>query len=75
MSASIKTIAVIGTGVIGTGWIIRFLFNNKKIIVYDPQIKQRENLLKEIKRVKPLLNRVYKKKNKYIKTIKICRYT
>lgn len=23
------TIAVIGTGVIGTGWIIRFLFNKK----------------------------------------------
>ena len=32
MKSSIEKVAVIGTGVIGTGWIIRFLFNKKKIL-------------------------------------------
>ena len=31
----IKKIAVIGTGVIGTGWIIRCLAHNKKVIAFD----------------------------------------
>ena len=35
----IKKIAVIGTGVIGTGWIIRFLAHNKKVIAYDKNFK------------------------------------
>ena len=49
MKSSIDNIAVIGIGVIGTGWIIRFLYNQKKIKVYDPNIEQKKNLLKEIK--------------------------
>ena len=57
-----KKIAVIGTGVIGAGWIIRFLFNQKKISVYDPQLSQKKFLLNEIKRVEPILKRIYKKK-------------
>ena len=60
--SSIKNIAVIGIGVIGTGWIIRFLYNQKKIKVYDPNLEQKKNLLKEIKRVKPALSKIYKKK-------------
>ena len=48
MKSSIDNIAVIGIGVIGTGWIIRFLYNQKKIKVYDPNIEQKKNLLKEI---------------------------
>ena len=60
--SSIKNIAVIGTGVIGTGWIIRFLYNQKKIKVYDPNLEQKKNLLKEIKRVEPALRKIYKKK-------------
>ncbi|MDC1185153.1 3-hydroxyacyl-CoA dehydrogenase NAD-binding domain-containing protein [Alphaproteobacteria bacterium] len=55
MKSSIDNIAVIGIGVIGTGWIIRFLYNQKKIKVYDPNIEQKKNLLKEIKRVEPTL--------------------
>ena len=39
MQDSQDTIAVIGTGVIGTGWIIRFLFNKKKVKVFDPSKK------------------------------------
>ena len=42
MKHSIENIAVIGTGVIGAGWIIRFLFNQKIICVYDPQLKQKK---------------------------------
>ena len=34
----IKKIAVIGTGVIGSGWIIRLLAHNKKVIAYDKDI-------------------------------------
>ena len=62
MKSSINNIAVIGIGVIGTGWIIRFLYNQKKIKVYDPNIEQKKNLLKEIKRVEPTLKKIYKKK-------------
>ena len=60
--SSVKNIAVIGIGVIGTGWIIRFLYNQKKIKVYDPNLEQKKNLLKEIKRVEPVLRKIYKKK-------------
>jgi len=36
VTTSIKRIAVIGTGVIGSGWIIRFLANKKTVYVFDP---------------------------------------
>ena len=35
----IKNIAVIGTGVIGVGWIIRCLAHNKIVHAYDKDIK------------------------------------
>ena len=62
MKSSIDNIAVVGIGVIGTGWIIRFLYKQKKIKVYDPNLDQKKNLLKEIKRVEPTLKKIYKKK-------------
>ena len=62
MKSSFNNIAVIGTGVIGSGWIIRFLFNKKKVYVYDPNKKQIDFLLSEIKRVKRILAKIYKKK-------------
>ncbi|MDC0044543.1 3-hydroxyacyl-CoA dehydrogenase NAD-binding domain-containing protein [Pelagibacteraceae bacterium] len=62
MKSSIDNIAVVGIGVIGTGWIVRFLYNQKNIKVYDPNFDQKKNLLKEIKRVEPILNKIYKKK-------------
>ena len=40
----IKNIAVIGTGVIGTGWIIRFLAHNKKVIAYDKNLKLKKKI-------------------------------
>ena len=61
MKKTIENIAVIGTGVIGAGWIIRFLFNQKKVCIYDPQLTQRKFLQKEIKRVIPILKKIYKK--------------
>ena len=72
MKQSIENIAVVGTGVIGTGWIIRFLFNKKKIFVFDPQLKQKKFLVNEIKRVKPILNKIYKKKINLSKQLKFC---
>ena len=44
----IKKIAVIGTGVIGTGWIIRCLAHNKKVIAFDKDLKLEKKLLIEI---------------------------
>ena len=67
-----KNIAVIGTGVIGAGWIIRFLFNKKKIKVYDPQLNQKKFLLDEIKRVQPILKRFYKEKINLSKQLVFC---
>ena len=60
MKSTFNSIGVIGTGVIGSGWIIRFLFNKKKVYVYDPNKKQKEFLLSEIRRVKLSLSNIYK---------------
>ena len=58
----IKNISVIGTGVIGTGWILRFLASNKKVIAFDKNKSQINYLKKEIKRTKPIIEKLYKKK-------------
>ncbi len=55
----IKKIAVIGTGVIGTGWIIRCLAHNKKVIVFDKDLKLEKKLLIEIKRAWPFVKRLF----------------
>ena len=39
-----KKIAVIGTGVIGAGWIIRFLAHDKKVIAYDKDLKLKQKI-------------------------------
>ena len=66
----IKNISVIGTGVIGTGWILRFLASNKKVIAFDKNKSQINYLKKEIKRTKPIIEKLYKKKIN-IKNLKI----
>ena len=73
MKRPIENIAVIGTGVIGAGWIIRFLFNQKTICVYDPQLKQKKFLENEIKRAKPILKKIYKKNINLSKQLKFCK--
>ena len=72
MQDSQDTIAVIGTGVIGTGWIIRFLFNKKKVKVFDPCRKQKKFLLNEIKRTSKTLERFYAKKINLEKQLFFC---
>ncbi|WP_415304350.1 3-hydroxyacyl-CoA dehydrogenase NAD-binding domain-containing protein [Candidatus Pelagibacter sp. Uisw_090] len=60
--SKINKIAVIGTGVIGTGWIIRMLAHNKKVSAFDLNFKQKAILIKEIKRSLPFVKKLYKKK-------------
>ena len=59
MQNTINNIAVVGTGVIGSGWIIRFLANKKKVFVYDPSLKQKKFVLNEIKRTNKIINKYY----------------
>ena len=37
--SNIKNLTVVGTGVIGAGWIIRCLAHNKKVSAYDKDLK------------------------------------
>ena len=72
MQSSINKIAVVGTGVIGAGWIIRFLFNKKKIKIFDPSEKQKKFLLDELKRTSPLLKKFYKNNINIDNQLKFC---
>ena len=58
MSSSITKVAVIGTGVIGAGWIIRALAHNKKVTAYDKDIKLKKKLVTEIKRTWPYVKKL-----------------
>ena len=68
--SQIKTIAVIGTGVIGTGWIIRCLAHNKIVHAYDKDIKLKKNLIVEIKRTWPSVKKLFNKKTLNLKNLK-----
>ena len=58
----LNNVAVIGTGVIGTGWIIRCLAHGKKVRAYDVNLKYKNNLIKEIKRTWPFVKKMFSKK-------------
>ena len=60
--STIKKVAVIGTGVIGTGWIIRCLAHGKIVYAFDRDIKLKKNLIVEIKRTWPYVKILFKKK-------------
>ena len=60
--STIKKVAVIGTGVIGTGWIIRCLAHGKIVYAFDRYIKLKKNLIVEIKRTWPYVKKLFKKK-------------
>ena len=49
MSSEIKKVAVIGTGVIGAGWITRCLAHNKKVVAFDKDYSLKKKLIIEIK--------------------------
>ena len=68
--SNIKNIAVIGTGVIGAGWIIRSLAHNKKVVAYDKDIKLNKKLVSEIKRTWPYVKKLFNKKKLNIKNFK-----
>ena len=63
----INKIAVIGTGVIGSGWIVRFLAHNKKVIAYDKDIRLKKKIIKEIKQTWPHVKKIFNKKKQKLK--------
>ena len=68
--SQIKKIAVIGTGVIGVGWIIRCLAHNKIVYAFDKDIKLKQNLIAEIKRTWPYVKKLFNKKTINLKNFK-----
>ena len=66
----IKKVAVIGTGVIGAGWIIRCLAHNKIVHAFDKDIKLKKNLITEIKRTWPYVKKLFNKKTLNLKNFK-----
>ena len=59
--SKINKVAVIGTGVIGAGWIIRCLAHNKTVYAFDKDIKLKKNLISEIKRTWPHVKKLFNK--------------
>ncbi len=71
MSSSIKKIAIIGAGVIGTGWTIRLLSKNKIVYLYDNNLSQINFLKNEIKKISKSVLRYYKIKKINTKNLHI----
>ena len=69
MEYSARKIAIIGSGVIGAGWVIRLLAKKKLVYVFDPNISQQIFLKNEIKRVSKSVLRFYKIKKINIKNL------
>ena len=70
MKSDIKSVAVIGTGVIGAGWIIRCLAHNKKVVAFDKDLKLKKRLVAEIKRTWPYVKKLFNKKKINLKNFK-----
>ena len=66
----IKNVSIIGTGVIGAGWIIRCLAHNKKVIAFDKDIKLKKKLIIEVKRAWPFIKKLFNKKKLNLKNFK-----
>ena len=43
--SNINNVTVIGTRVIGDGWIIRCLAHNKKVVAFDKDLKLKKKLI------------------------------
>ena len=65
--SSIKKVAVIGTGVIGAGWIIRCLAHNKIVYAFDKDPKLKNSLIKERNRTWPFVNKLFNKNKPNLK--------
>ena len=70
MSSNITKVAVIGTGVIGAGWVIRSIAHNKKVFAFDKDIKLEKKLIKEIKRTWPYVKKLFNKKKLNLNKLK-----
>ena len=68
--SKIKKVAVIGAGVIGTGWIIRCLAHNKIVYAFDKDLKLEKKLIAEIKRTWPYVKKLFNKKKLNLKNFK-----
>ena len=59
-----------------TGWIIRLLAHNKKVVAFDKDLKLKKKLISEIKRTWPYVKKLFNKKTlnlnnfKYVTSIK-----
>ena len=60
--SNIKTVGIVGTGVIGTGWIIRNLAHNKIVHAYDQNKNLKSYVLKEIRRTSKSIKKLFGKK-------------
>ena len=67
---NIKKVAVIGTGVIGAGWVIRCLAHNKIVYAFDKDLRLKKNLISEIKRTWPYVKKLFNKKKLNLKNFK-----
>jgi carnitine 3-dehydrogenase len=67
---NIKKVAVIGTGVIGAGWIIRCLAHNKIVYAFDKDLRLKKNLISEIKIALPYVKKLFNKKKLNIRNFK-----
>mgnify|MGYP001182686809 FL=1 len=63
----IKKIAVIGTGVIGSGWIVRFLAHDKKVVAYDKDLRLKKKIILQIKQTWPYVKKLFNKKKLKLK--------
>ena len=70
MAGKIKNVSVIGTGVIGAGWIIRCLAHNKNVVAYDKDLRLEKRLIAEIKRTWPYVKQLFNKKRINLKNFK-----
>ena len=70
MKKNIENVTIIGTGVIGAGWIIRCLAHNKKVVAYDKDLKLKNKLTTEIKRTWPYVKKLFNKKKINLKNFK-----
>ena len=68
--SNIKKVAIIGTGVIGAGWIIRCLAHNKIVYAFDKNLRLKKNLISEIERTWPHVKKLFNKKKLNLKNFK-----
>ena len=67
-----EQIAIIGTGVIGTGWVARLLVNGHQVNAWDPSEGFGKKLKKDIDSLWPILKKTGKYNEELKFNLKIC---